>query len=84
MLGVLSFGEIPLRYHFVTLVNKCHFALRPVSWTASFMIPAPAAGTSNICSSNPHFFLIEPSESDCIALSLPAFQFCQTLDLGGL
>jgi hypothetical protein len=43
---VLSFGEIPLRHHFVTLVNKCRFALRPLSWTAPFMIPAQAAWTS--------------------------------------
>jgi hypothetical protein len=84
MPGVLSFGGIPLQYHFVSLVNKCRFGLRPLSWTASFMIPAEAAGTSNICSSNPRFSLIEPSESDCIPLSLPAFRFCQTLDLGGL
>ena len=70
MPGVLSFGEIPLRYHLVTLVNKCRFALRPLSWTACLMIPAQAAGASNICSSNPRFSLIQKSKSDYVKFAL--------------
>ena len=91
MPGVLSFGEISLRHHFVALVNKCRFALRPLSWTACFMIPAQTAGTSNILSKNPCFSLIQKSKSDYVKFALQVspgvrsenlpFRFCQTRDL---
>jgi len=72
MPGVLYFEEIPLRYHFVTLVNKCHFGLRPSSWTVCFMIRAQAAGTSNICSSDPRFPLIQKSS---LTMLHPPYRF---------
>ena len=75
MSGVLSFGEIPLRYHFVTLVNKCHFVLRALSWPfseACFPVPPEATGPLTIVSSNPCLSLIQKNKSAYLA----GVQFC--------
>ena len=63
MPGVMSFGEIPLRYR---LSSAGGFAVRLSSWfipTVCFLAPAEIARPSSTNSSNLRFSLIQKSKS---------------------